>query len=192
MFLPWFVADDLASWEGRPVAPATLAGPQRDSYHDRHRRIVAVEPPGAALPDGAFARAAEAIRSYHIFPPRLGRGVIRRPVQVGDVVGLRYYLVPGVHLFFASRVYEVFHDDQRSGFSYETLSGHPEAGQETFAVTKDPVSGAVTVSLEAWSQLAPPWPRLLSPLTRPLQLGAGRAALDHLEGLVLGMHQPEK
>lgn len=191
MFLAWFVAEDLTTWERRPLAPGTLAGPQDYSFRDLHRRIVAVESPGRALSDGPFALLAEAIRRYDIFPPRLGRGVVRRPVQVGDVVGLRYYLLPGVHLFFASRVYEVFHDHQRSGFSYETLSGHPEAGQETFAVTKDPDSGAVSVSLKAWSHLTHPWPRWLSPLTRPLQVGAGRAALDHLEELVLGMHPPE-
>ncbi len=192
MFLPWFAHEDLGTWEARPVSAATAAGPQRYSFHDLHRRIVAVEMPGSPLPDGPFRTIAEAIRRYDIFPPRLGRGVLRRPVQVGDVVGLRYYLVPGVHIFFASRVYEVIDEELRSGFSYETLQGHPEAGQETFAVTKDPQTGAIVASLRAWSQLAPPWPRLLSPLTRPLQCGAGRAALDHFEKLILEKHLPVK
>lgn len=188
MFLPWFAQHDLSAWEARPVAAATVAGPQSYSYHDLHRRIVAVEPPGLPLRDGPFRTVAQAIRNYDIFPRRLGCGVLRRPVQVGDVVGLRYYLLPGLHIFFASRVYQVIEEELRSGFAYETLQGHPEAGQETFAVTKDPKSGAIVASLQAWSHLAPPWPRLLSPLTRPLQCGAGRAALDHFERLVLDRH----
>lgn len=190
MFLPWFLPEDLSTWESRPVARATAAGPQSYSYHDLHRRIVAVEPPGPPLLEGPFHTIADAIRRYDIFPPRLGRGVARRPVRPGDVVGLRYYLIPGVHIFFASRVYEVIEEEFRSGFSYETLQGHPEAGQETFLVSKEPETGAVVASLQAWSQLAPPWPRFLSPLTRPLQYGAGRAALDHFEQLVLEKHKP--
>lgn len=190
MFLPWLAKEDLAAWEARPVSAATAAGPQSYSFHDTHRRIVAVEPPGAPLPAGPFARVAEAIRNYDIFPARLGRGVLRRPVQLGDVVGLRYYLLPGLHIFFASRVYQIIDEELRSGFAYETLQGHPEAGQETFLVSKDPHTGAIVASLQAWSQLAPPWPRLLSPFTRPLQYGAGRAALDHFEQLILEKHPP--
>lgn len=192
MFLPWFAQEDLTAWESRTVSAATAAGPQSYSYHDLHRRIVAVEPPGPPLADGPFRSLAEAIRNYDIFPSRLGRGVLRRPVQVGDVVGLRYFLLPGVHIFFASRVYEVIDETWRSGFAYETLQGHPEAGQETFAVSKDSETGAIVASLQAWSHLAPPWPRLLSPLTRPLQYGAGRAALEHFEQLVLEKHPPLK
>ncbi|MBX3166085.1 MAG: DUF1990 family protein [Candidatus Eremiobacteraeota bacterium] len=192
MFLPWFAQEDLSAWEARPVSAATAAGPQSYSFHDVHRRIVAVEPPGPPRSEGPFRILAEAIRNYDIFPRRLGRGVLRRPVQVGDVVGLRYYLAPGLHLFFASRVYEVIEEECRSGFAYETLQGHPEAGQETFAVTKDPQTGAIVASLQAWSQLAPPWPRLLSRLTRPLQYGAGRAALDHFERLILEKYPPVK
>ncbi|MBS2034685.1 DUF1990 family protein [bacterium] len=188
MFLPWFVKENLADWESRPVNQATLAGPRSYSFHDHHRRIVAVEPAGAPTAEGAFQRLARAIRSYDIFPRRLGRGVLRRPVEVGDSVGLRYYLVPGVHLFFASRVYEVIDEPLRSGFSYETLEGHPEAGRETFSVTKDSETGAIICELKAWSHLARPWPRWLHPLTRPLQTGAGRAALDHFEQLILETH----
>lgn len=192
MFLPWFLKENLAAWEGRPISPATAAGPQNYSFHDHHRRIVAVESPGLPVPGGPFERLADAIRNYNIFPARLGRGVLRGPVQVGDAVGLRYYLLPGLHIFFASRVYEVIDQPLRQGFSYETLAGHPEAGQETFSVTKDAQTGAIICELKAWSQLAPPWPRWLYPLTRPMQYGAGRAALDHFERLILETHPPEK
>lgn len=165
------------------MARRTLAGPTPHSNHDHHRRIVGVEPPGAALLDGPFARVAAAIRRYDVFPPGLGRGRLRRPVEVGDTVGLRYYLFPGLHIFFASRVSQVFQDELRSGFTYQTLQGHPEIGEETFAVSKDARTGAVTVSLTAWSELGLPFGAAVRPLARRWQLAAGRLALDHLERL---------
>ena len=181
--LAWFMRENLTGWDRRPIAPGTLAGPTPNSFHDAHRRIVAVEPPGPALADGPFRRAARAIRDYDIFPSDIGRGKIKRPVEVGDVVGLRYYLAPGLHIFFASRVSDVFDSSQRSGFTYQTLQGHPELGEETFAVDKDPLTGAVSVSLVAWSQLALPLAALIGPLARHFQTNAGRRALDHLERL---------
>ena len=86
MFLPWFAPEDLGSWEDRGLSAATAAGPQSYSFHDFHRRIVAVEPPGLPLAKGPFRTIAEAIHRYDIFPQSLGRGVLRRPVQIGDVV----------------------------------------------------------------------------------------------------------
>jgi uncharacterized protein (UPF0548 family) len=179
--LLWFMGENPSRWEVRPVARGTRAGPTAFSFHDAHRRIVAVEPPGPALADGPFQRAARAIRHYDIFPPDVGRGCRPQPVQVGDSVGLRYRLIAGLHLYFASRVTDVFDGPQRSGFTYQTLQGHPENGEETFAVDKDPATGAVRVSLEAWSELALPLAGWLRPLARWVQVSAGRRALDHLE-----------
>lgn len=184
LLLP-FARPDLARWERRSLHPRTLLGPTSRSYHDLHCRIVGVEPPGPALANGPFARAADAIINYRVFPPSLAHGVLRRPIQRDDVVGLRYRLLPGVDLFFASRVSEVFDvlapASQRRGFTYQTLQGHPEAGEETFAVEKNLLTGAVTVSLKAWSELGLAWARPFEFWARRLQLGAGRAALDYLE-----------
>ena len=179
----WFTMENLTRWQGRSIAPATLAGPTPDCHHDVHRRIVAVEPPGPPLINGPFQRAARAIAHYEVFPPTLAWGPMARPVQLGDTVGLRYRLVPGVHIFFACRVCHVFDTGQRCGFTYQTLEGHPETGEETFAVEKNEITGAVVVSLVSWSRLAIPLAGLVRPLARRLQLAAGRAALDHLERL---------
>lgn len=173
--------ESLSHWEGRPVAAAVLRGPHSSSYHDHHCRIVAVEAPGAPAPEGPFWRVARCILDYDIFPPALGEGVRRRPVELGDTVGLRYHLLPGLDLFFASRVHQRIDEPFRQGFSYQTLTGHPEVGEETFLVEKDPTTGAVVASLRAWSHLAWPWSLFARRLARPLQFQAGRAALDHLE-----------
>jgi hypothetical protein len=189
ILLPFF-RHELSRWERRPLHPGTVLGPTAHSYYDLHRRIVAVEPPGPPLADGPFRRAATAIARYDVFPPTLGCGELRRPVQVNDVVGLRYHLLPGVDIFFASRVSEVIDDQSgdawRSGFTYKTLAGHPEVGAETFLVEKNVHNGAVTVSLRAWSQLGYAWMRPLNFLARRWQTGAGRAALDHLEKISAG------
>ena len=174
--------EDLKTWVNRPLHPEVAFGPRPYSFHDFHRRWVAIEAPGEG--GDAFHTLARAIHHYRIFPTWLGKGVCQRKVEVGDVVGLRYFLFPGVHIFFASRVNEVFHTPLRSGFSYQTLAGHPEVGEETFAVQKDPQSGAVEVSLRAWSHLSRPWRWGFQAFTRPRQYGAGRAALDYLESLV--------
>lgn len=182
----WFGAPaNLESWARRPVHPQTLAGPDQRAYWDYHSRIIAVEPPGPPLPGSAFERAAEAILHYRVFPEWLGSGVLNRAVEVGDTVGLRYRLLPGVQLFFASRVSEVFDERNQErwvrGFTYQTLAGHPEIGAETFAVQKELATGAVIVSLHAWSRLGLGWLRPLEFLARRWQLQAGRAALDSLE-----------
>lgn len=188
--LPAFLPHQLSRWEQRPLHPGTVLGPTPHSYYDLHRRIVAVEPPGPPIADGPFRRAAAAIARYDVFPPTLGRGELRRDVQVNDVVGLRYHVLPGIDIFFASRVSEVI-DEQTadawsSGFTYQTLEGHPEVGAETFLVEKSLHNGAVTVSLRAWSHLGYAWLRPLEFLARRWQTAAGRAALDHLEKISAG------
>lgn len=178
----------LAPWQDRPLHRELAAGPQAGSHFDHHRRMVAWEEPGPARTDGPFALLADAIRRYDIFPEWIGSAVLARPVQPGDAVGLRYRLTPVLHLLFASRVSAVFHDTaggvERSGFTYRTLAGHPEVGEETFRVTKDLATGVVEVHLQAWSHLAAGPLQLVRPLARWLQLAAGRSALNHLESLV--------
>jgi hypothetical protein len=177
---------DLSAWERRGFAPAVLAGPRPSDKHDRHAAEVGVEPPGEPLAEGPFRRVATAISEYRIFPPRLAERVLRRtPVQVGDTLGLRFRLLPGVGLFIASRVVDVF-DGRidgvwRSGFTYRTLEGHVMIGEETFAVEKDLATGKVTVSLEAWSRPGHWLTRLGYWYARWCQLHAGKSAVGHLQ-----------
>src|SRR5205807_7251921 len=73
----------------------------------------------------------------------------------------------------------------RAGFTFRTLRGHPELGEETFYVEKDAASGAVRVGLRSWSRPGLWLTRLMSPYTRWVQVRACHAALDHLEQTAL-------
>lgn len=178
---PWNTPD-LARWEARPIHPESRGPAPPGAFHDRHERIVAVEAAGPPERGGPFERVLEAILGYDIFPADIGEGVVRRrPVQLGDTVGLTYRFVPGLRCFFASRVTAV--DGQ--GFTYQTLCGHAEIGEERFRVEKDERTGEVRASLSAWSRPGLWYVRLVTPLARRLQLAAGRRALDHLQQVAL-------
>lgn len=149
-------AADLEKWEARPFADGVALGPGPRDRRDRYVRVVGAEPPGPPADDGPFRRVADAIFAYRVFPTTVLVGELRRtPVQVGDTVGIRYRGFRAVDLFFAARVVDVFDeahaDGGRAGFTYRTLAGHPELGEETFAVDKHP-DGRVEVSLTSWSR----------------------------------------
>jgi uncharacterized protein (UPF0548 family) len=191
IFLPLGRRPDLANWSARDFPPAALKGPRSTDNRDRHARVVAREPPGDPLPDGPFRRVATAIGEYHIFPPALLTRVMAKvPVAVGDTVGLTYRLLPGLRMFVASRVTEVFDGPVdgawRAGFTYRTLAGHAELGEETFAVEKDRATGKITASLTAWSRPGHWLTRIGYWYARWCQLHAGRSALDHLEAVARG------
>src|SRR5438477_323856 len=106
ILVPWTApSTDLSIWERRPFAAGVDLGPTNRDRRANLERLVAVEARGDPEPDGPFRRAADAILRYDIFPPRLATKVLRRErLQTGDTVGMRYHLLPGVDLFFASRI----------------------------------------------------------------------------------------
>ncbi|MBA3456098.1 MAG: DUF1990 family protein [Deltaproteobacteria bacterium] len=185
LFLRSGAAAPLAAWASRPFAPTTELGRGARDRDDSYERVIGNEPPGPPEPKGLHRRAAAAILGYDIFPASIGRGVIaRNPVEVGDTVGLRYRVALGLEMFFASRVIARF-DEQReqtwhTGFTYRTLQGHPELGEETFSVEKNVVNGEVLVALRSWSRPGILLSKLASPFARLAQVRASRAALGHL------------
>lgn len=195
----------LDSWHERPFSPGSTSGPDRFSHQDCYEREVGAEPPGEPVPDGPYSRCAGAILRYDIFPPDVVRGVLgREPVKPGDVVGIRFLGFRWIHLFFAARVLNVFgglarNDEGASrplhrteevrpecgyttGFTYRTLAGHPELGEETFAVEKRD-DGRVWVTLRSWSRPGLWLTRLGWPIARWWQRRASHRALDWLEGM---------
>lgn len=181
---------DLTRWEARPFWPAIEAGPRAGDARDCFRREVAEEVPGQPVACGPFERVAAAILRYEVFPSDLVEGVLRRaPVEVGDTVGIRYKGFRIAHLFFAARVIDRFRREadgvMREGFTYRTLVGHPELGEETFSVDKQVQSGVVSVELRSWSRPGTPLARLGAPLVRRFQIAAGEAALNHLARIAI-------
>jgi uncharacterized protein (UPF0548 family) len=191
----WFGSKpNLQPWTQRPFSPTVELGQRPNDNRDNHEREVGVEAPGEPDANGLHRRAAAAIMSFHVFPPRLATPVLlREPVAVGDAVGLRYPFVPGLDLLFASRVIDVFDGRVghlwRTGFTYRTLQGHPELGEEVFCVEKDLATGRVVVALRSWSRAGSLLAWVFAPIVRRLQLHAGRRALDQLTAVAAG-HWP--
>ncbi len=182
-------APALDEWRCRP--DNTGSGWREGDRRDRFERVVASEPAGAPAVAGPFARVAAAILDYRVFPSHLIEGVLeRRPVEVGDVVGVRCHFLPWVDVFFAARVIERIATLNgplwRTGFTYRTLEGHPECGEETFVVEKDELTGQVVAALRSWSRPGLWYTRLGAPFTRWYQVRANELALDHLTEVAAG------
>lgn len=183
----WMNAD-LARWEQRPFSVAVEKGPRPHDKRDNHERVVGWEGAGSPEADGIARRVADAILCFDVFPPSLLAGVTRRtPVQIGDTIGLRHSFVPGLDLFFATRVIDRFEKVEGNqwwcGFTYRTLIGHPACGEETFIVEKNLTTGRVTAALRSWSRPGLWIASLTYPIMRRLQVRAAGAALDHLEAV---------
>ncbi|MCW2687520.1 MAG: hypothetical protein JWR37_2410 [Mycobacterium sp.] len=62
------------------------------------------------------------------------------------------------------RVVYVVDEPDRRGFAYGTLPGHPESGEERFAVRYDPATDTVYGEVTAFSRPATWWSRLGGPV----------------------------
>jgi uncharacterized protein (UPF0548 family) len=58
------------------------------------------------------------------------------------------------------RVVYLIEEDNRRGFAYGTLPGHPESGEELFAVRYDPADDTVYAQVRAFSRPATWWIRV--------------------------------
>jgi uncharacterized protein (UPF0548 family) len=67
------------------------------------------------------------------------------------------------------RVVYVIDEPDHRGFAYGTLPGHPESGEELFAVRYDSASDEVHAEVTAFSRHATWWSKLGSPVTALMQ-----------------------
>jgi len=77
------------------------------------------------------------------------------------------------------RIVYVSEEDERFGFAYGTLPGHPERGEESFHIVRIP-SGEVTFEIVAFSRPADLAVRLAGPVARWMQR---RGTRTYLEGV---------
>ncbi|MDT5064668.1 MAG: hypothetical protein QOK02_823 [Mycobacterium sp.] len=75
------------------------------------------------------------------------------------------------------RVVYVVDEPDRRGFAYGTLPGHPETGEELFAVRYDPATEDVYAEVTAFSRHATWWSRLAGPVTSLAQRQISRRYL---------------
>lgn len=128
---------------------------------------------------GVFAKASRELMHWEI-QRRSGLTVKAvEPVTVDEIVWMGLAVGP-VKVGFRCRVVEVVDEPRRKGFSYGTLRGHPETGEEAFILAwrEDDV---VELHIVAFSKPAAWWARIGGPAGKMVQRGMTDRYLKALE-----------
>jgi uncharacterized protein (UPF0548 family) len=151
--------DDLATLQLTYQEVGATAGPLPDGYH--HVRKSAVIGHGRPR----FEQAAARVMRWGML-----RGAGVRVDASSEVAAVGSEVLVGLGPLHAPcRVVYVVDDTDRRGFAYGTLPGHPESGEELFAVRYDPATDEVNAEVVAFSRHATWWSRLGSPVTSVAQ-----------------------
>jgi uncharacterized protein (UPF0548 family) len=158
---------------------ATLASKKPEGFHHDHYDAVIGQ--GA----DAFQRALTGLKKWkahrlpgmRVFPEDQ---VIRTGATVVVTLG-----TPVASIAAPCRVVGVIDGQTRWGFAYGTLPGHPEQGEEFFAVSMWP-DDTVHFEIEAFSRPGDPLVHLSGPIGRGIQRGATGAYLRALKRFVDG------
>ncbi|MDT3400693.1 DUF1990 domain-containing protein [Streptomyces sp. B1866] len=148
-------------------AGATRAGPLPPGYrHLRVRTLVGYGP-------GAFAAARAAVMDW-----RMHRAVGVTIETAGPVAvpGLRVVVGLGagrLRLRAPCAVVWTMAEERRAGFGYGTLRGHPQAGEEAFAVSLEQ-DASVVLTVTAFSRPAAWYTRAAGPLVPAFQRAYAR------------------
>jgi len=117
--------------------------------------------------DEFFRRAGEALMTWRM---HARAGVRVKATDSPAVIGtnsLGRLGIGALGLPVPCRVVWVVDEPDRTGFGYGTLEGHPEAGEESFVVTREP--DGIYFTLRAYSRPATWYARLGGPATRTAQ-----------------------
>lgn len=152
----------------------SLSCVSQDLTYPDVQRPIAVPPPGYThfsrphrLADPAdFAAAGQALMTWQV-QARSGLQILASSLQVeiGAVIVMRLG-VGAVGLSIPCRVVSVVDEPDMRGFSYGSLPGHPESGEESFLLQRD---GVTTLTISAFSRPASRLARLGGPLTTGVQ-----------------------
>ncbi len=162
---------------------ATLVGHRPEGFH-HHRDDVTL---GTGL--DTFDRAVRGLKSWQahriagvrVFPE--GQE-IRKGATVIVTVG-----TPLLALAAPCRIVSIIDGQNRWGFAYGTLPGHPEQGEEAFVVSIAP-DETVRFEIEAFSRPADLLVRMAGPVGRGFQQGGTRNYLSALKRFVnTGTHE---
>ena len=150
---------DLATLQLTYRDVGATAGPLPDGYH--HVRKSAVI--GSGRP--RFEEAAAKVMRWGML-----RGAGVRVDATSEVAAVGSEVLVGIGPVRAPcRVVYVIDEPDRRGFAYGTLPGHPESGEELFAVRYDPATDEVHAEVVAFSRHATWWSKLGSPVTALMQ-----------------------
>jgi uncharacterized protein (UPF0548 family) len=149
-----------------PEVGMTKGGPSNVSgYVCDHNRI---ELGGGAK---AFNNAIAALNNWQHFDLGWLEVFNRAPVNTGSLVAVRASSI-NLHILFACRIVYVLEQSgaiDRYGFAYGTLGGHPECGEELFAVEHDHSTDKVFYELLAFSKPGILLVKMAMPVARALQ-----------------------
>jgi uncharacterized protein (UPF0548 family) len=143
--------------------------------HDRYQTML-----GSG--DAAFRSAVEGLHAWRAHQGAGVEVVPDAPVEDAATVVLAVHVGP-VWAIAPCRVGYVIDEDDRWGFGYGTLPGHPEQGEEAFIVERDP-SGLVTFRVAAFSRPADLLARVGDPVARVVQQRVIRRYLQALADFV--------
>jgi uncharacterized protein (UPF0548 family) len=146
---------DLATLRLTYTDVGATSGRLPDGYH--HVRKTAVIGHGRAR----FDEAAAKVMRWGML-----RGAGVRVEATSEVAAVGSEVLVGLGPVRAPcRVVYVIDDANRRGFAYGTLPGHPESGEELFAVRYDTATDEVHAEVTAFSRHATWWSRLGAPVT---------------------------
>ncbi|WBQ04284.1 DUF1990 family protein [Kribbella sp. CA-293567] len=117
--------------------------------------------------DDVFRRAGEALMTWRMHTKA---GVRIKATDTPAVIGansLGRVGVGSLGLAVICRVVWVVDEPDRIGFAYGTLEGHPEAGEESFVVTREP--DGIYFTVRAYSRAGTWYASLGGPVTRAVQ-----------------------
>jgi uncharacterized protein (UPF0548 family) len=174
-----FVADQAAEGLSYAQVGATRAELPPGYVHDREEADLGPFDPGS------YDRAAAALWSWQV---QAGAGITifpGDPVKDGDTFALVIRLPFGGYVTAAGRVVYVLDEPDRRVFGYGTLPGHPEQGEEAFAVVRR--DDRLYFEITAFSRPRHPLARFATPVSRLIQrqtttsyLAAMRAAVERV------------
>ncbi|MFG3497567.1 DUF1990 family protein [Streptomyces sp. NPDC047928] len=163
-----------------PEVGATAARLPHGYHHLRHRTRI-------GRGRDAFVAAGAAVTTWRMHRESgarvLADAVRAAPgtrLEVGVGIGPVGYAVP-------CEVIWTVYDEDRTGFAYGTLTGHPECGEESFVVELDP-DGAVWFTVTAFSRPARWYSRAAGPLVPVLQRWYARRLGRTLRALADGRY----
>lgn len=165
---------------------ATLATPPTGFALDHSR---------ATLGSGraCFERACAHLRDWRMFD--LGWVDVAdpaAPIEPGTCVAV-LASVAGFWSMNACRIVQVLEPRggvERFGFSYGTLPGHVERGEERFTIELDARTGDVTYDILAFSRPHPLWARAATPFIRRLQRRFARDSISAMRRHTAGDEEP--
>jgi uncharacterized protein (UPF0548 family) len=129
------------------------AGPLPPGYHHLHQ---------SAVVGSGRARYEDAAAAVMRWGMQRGAGLkVTASTDVAEVGTLLLVRIGPLHV--PCRVVYVLDEPDRRGFAYGTLPGHPESGEELFAVRFDPATDAVHAEITAFSRPRTWWSRLAFP-----------------------------